>query len=160
VRWIAATALAALAVAGCGGTSASGTHYSADRVTRCLKQQDVSVRRWSGPTGSMLLDHADEAELIVNWPKGTPGSGSGTSSLQDDLLLRFDRDGDHARRHAETAPSFLRKPGEQQRDRAARQRRLRLGGQRVPPSGTSHAPAVRPVRPAVMKRLVLPARER
>jgi hypothetical protein len=39
---------------------------------------------------------AAEGGLIVNWPKGTPGSGTGTSSLQDDLLLRFDGDADRA----------------------------------------------------------------
>jgi hypothetical protein len=39
---------------------------------------------------------AAEGDLIVNWQKGTPGSGTGTSSLQDDLLLRFDGDAGRA----------------------------------------------------------------
>lgn len=44
----------------------------------------------------MLPDRADEGELLVNWPRGTPGSGTGTGTLQDDLDLRLDRDSKRA----------------------------------------------------------------
>jgi hypothetical protein len=99
LKFIGIAAVAALLFAavasGCGSSkSASGPHYSLVGVARCLKAQGVSVKIVSvaqTADGRVKLSAA-EGELIVNWPKGTPGSGTGTSSRQDDLLLRFDGD--------------------------------------------------------------------
>jgi hypothetical protein len=94
-----------VAASGCGSSNmVSGTHHSLTGVARCLKSEGVSVKILGvaqTADGRLKLSGA-EGDLIVNLPKGTPGSGTGSSSPEDDLLLRFDG-------HAESAAETLKR---------------------------------------------------